>query len=180
MARVILVEPLRKLGLMPEVPLRGSRTEQIVEPPLGLQPGEWVQVKSEEEIAETLSPTGRNRGLWFDKEMMAFCDTTHRVRQRVHRFINDQDRRMIELKSDCVTLDGSVCSGELSHRRWFCPRAIYPYWRESWLQRVDPNATSVPHVSGGAAADEPAPVVQVISPAARATGSGRHVSGTSM
>jgi hypothetical protein len=42
-------------------------------------------------------------------------------------------------KSDCVTLEGVVCSGERSLRRWFCPRAIYPYWRECWLRRVEPR-----------------------------------------
>jgi hypothetical protein len=152
MARVIVVEPLRKLGLMPKVPLPGSRTAVVAEPTLGLQPGEWVQVKSKDEIAETLSPSGRNRGLWFDKEMMPICGTTHRVRQRVHRFINDQDRRMIELKSDAVTLDGAVCSGELSHRRWFCSRAIYPYWRESWLRRVDADADAPPGDPAGTSA----------------------------
>jgi hypothetical protein len=31
-----------------------------------------------------------------------------------------------------------VCSGEWSTQRWFCPRAIYPYWRECWLERVQP------------------------------------------
>jgi hypothetical protein len=30
------------------------------------------------------------------------------------------------------------CSGELSKYRLFCPRAIYPYWREIWLERVAP------------------------------------------
>jgi hypothetical protein len=44
---------------------------------------------------------------------------------------------MIEIKSDCLILDGVVCSGDHSLCRWFCPRAIYPYWREAWLRRVD-------------------------------------------
>ena len=35
-----------------------------------------------------------------------------------------------------ITLDGVVCSGDLSLRRWFCSRAIYPYWRECWLERA--------------------------------------------
>jgi hypothetical protein len=45
---------------------------------------------------------------------------------------------MVELKNEAVTLDGVVCSGDLSLRRWFCPRAIYPFWRECWLERVEP------------------------------------------
>ena len=103
-----------------------------------------MQVKSKEEIAATLTPEGRHRGMWFDREMMPFCGGVFRVRQRIHRFIDERaGGRMIELKkNDCVTLEGVVCSGELSLRRWFCPRAIYPYWRECWLRRVEPGGAS--------------------------------------
>ncbi len=141
-ARAVVQEPMRKLGLVPEVHLPGTRTKPVADPPLDLQPGELVRVKSKEEIAATLTPEGRNRGLWFDREMMAYCGGTYRVRPRVRRFIDDRDGRMIVLKSDCVTLEGVVCSGDLSLRRWFCPRAIYSYWRECWLQRVEPSKTS--------------------------------------
>jgi len=139
-ARASLQEPMRKLGLMPEVHLPGTSAAPAAEPPLHLQPGELVQVKTREEIAATLTPEGRHRGMWFDREMMPFCGRVFRVRQRIHRFIDERaGGRMIELKkNDCVTLEGVVCSGELSLRRWFCPRAIYPYWRECWLRRVEP------------------------------------------
>jgi hypothetical protein len=105
---------------------------------LDLQPGEWVRVRSRDQIASTLTPEGYNRGLWFDREMLAYCGGTFRVRKRITRFIDDfrDNGRMIELKTDAVTLDGVVCSGEVSQRRWFCPRRVYPYWRECWLERV--------------------------------------------
>ena len=136
MARAVVQEPMRKVGLIPEVHLPGTRTQPVVDLPLNLQPGDLVQVKSRAEIAATLSPKGRNKGLWFDREMMPYCGGTYRVRRRVSRFINDQDGNMIELKNDCVTLEGVICSGDLSLRRWFCGRAIFPYWREAWLRRV--------------------------------------------
>jgi len=48
---------------------------------------------------------------------------------------------MIELNSDNLILEGVTCSGDHSSRRYFCPRAIYPYWREVWLERVpEPGA----------------------------------------
>lgn len=143
-ARAAVEEPVRKLGLMPEVALPGSASAPVHEEPLGLRPGEWVQVKTKEEIAETLTRKGKHRGLWFDREMIPHCGKTYRVRQRVDRFIDDSTGRMIELKNDCVTLEGVVCSGDLSFARWFCPRAIHPYWRECWLRRVD----VAPTVSG--------------------------------
>lgn len=151
-ARAAVQEPLRKLGLLPNVPLRGSRTASTREPPLDLQLGEWVQVKSPEEIAETLTTQGKNRGLWFDREMLAFCGKTYRVRRRVSRFIDDRNGRMVELKTDCVTLEDVVCSGDHSVTRWFCPRAIYPYWRECWLRRVSEPIAPQLSVSASVAA----------------------------
>jgi hypothetical protein len=141
-ARAAVTEPKRKLGLIPEIHLPGTSTGPASEPPLNLQPGELVQVKTRKEIAATLTPEGRHRGLWFDREMLPFCGGTFRVRQRIQRFIDERDGRMIQIKNDCVTLEGSVCSGELSPRRWFCPRAIYSYWRECWLRRLEPAGSS--------------------------------------
>lgn len=137
MGRAAVLQPMSKLGLISPVHLKGTREKPLGGPPLDLQPGELVQIKSKEEIAETLTRNGRNRGLWFDREMMLHCGRTFRVRRRITRFINDQNGKMIELKTDCVTLDGCVCSGEHSLSRWFCGRAIYPYWREIWLRRVN-------------------------------------------
>jgi hypothetical protein len=136
-ARAAVQEPMDKLGLMPRVHVPGTRTAPAADPPLNLQPGELVQVRSREEIAATLTPDGKHRGLWFDREMAAFCGRTLRVRRRVERIIDERNGRMIQLKNDCVTLEGGVCSGDLSLQRWFCPREIYSYWRECWLRRVD-------------------------------------------
>jgi hypothetical protein len=138
-ARAMVEEPKRKMGLVPEIHLVGTRTEKVTDPPLDLQPGELVQVKSREEIAATLSPEGRNRGLWFDREMLAYCGGTYRVRHRVTRIIDEyRGGRMVVMKNPCITLEGVICTGERSHRRWFCPRNITLYWREAWLRRVEP------------------------------------------
>jgi hypothetical protein len=136
-ARAAIEEPLNRLGLLAEIPVKGTtpsspRTEQ-----LGLRPGEWVQVRSAAEIESTLNDKGKNRGLWFDREMLAFCGRTFRVRRRITRIVDDRTGELIEMKSDCVTLEGVVCSGDRSLARWFCPRQIYPYWREGWLRRVE-------------------------------------------
>ncbi len=138
MTRAAAVQPLHRLKLLPVVPVKGPSSKSPVTERLDLQPGEWVRVKSREEIARTLTDQGRNRGLWFDREMLPFCGGVYRVRQRVARIIEEGTGRMIELTRDCVTLEGVVCSGERSTSRWFCPRAIPCYWRECWLERVDP------------------------------------------
>jgi len=137
LGRAAVVEALNKLGRVPAVHLAGPQAAPIPSPPLGLRAGDWVEVRSREEIRQTLSPKGRNRGLWFDREMLAFCGRRFRVRRRVSRIVDERDGRMIHLKSDCIMLEGVVCSGENSLSRWFCPRAIYSYWRESWLKPVE-------------------------------------------
>jgi hypothetical protein len=104
---------------------------------LNLQPGEMVQVRSPREIAPSIDESGKTRGLSFDWEMLPYCAGRYRVKDRVERIIDERTGKMIEIGSDCLILDGVTCSGERSHGHWFCPRAIYPYWREAWLRRVE-------------------------------------------
>jgi hypothetical protein len=107
---------------------------------LNLQPGELVRVKSHEEILKTLDTNSRNRGLYFDAEEVPYCDETHRVLKRVTRILDEKTGRMQELKTPCVILDSVICQSRYSECRLFCPRSIYPYWREIWLERVGPNS----------------------------------------
>lgn len=104
---------------------------------LNLQPGEVVEVKSREEIFETLDGRDRNRGLRFDSEMLRYCGTRGRVLRRVEHIIDEETGKMLHIKGDCIILDGVVCTGDY-HRS--CPRRIYPYWREAWLRRVEDRA----------------------------------------
>jgi hypothetical protein len=137
MARAVVVESRRKLGLLPAAGLAGTRSEPAPEESLSLQPGEWVEVKDRDALEPTLTPQGRNRGLSFEWEMTRYCSGRYQVRSRVTRFIDDRSGKMVELKTGAVILEGVTCTGDYSARRWFCPRHVYPFWRESWLRRVD-------------------------------------------
>jgi len=103
---------------------------------LNLSPGEWVIVKSHEEIRRTITEANVNRGMRFDPEMVRYCGQRLRVSRRVERLIDERTGRMLPMKSPCIVLDGAVCSSEYSGRRVFCPREIQPYFREIWLDRV--------------------------------------------
>ncbi len=138
-------------GTYPPLP-PGSRNGSTPSARLDLQPGERVQVKSADEICRTLDAGLRNRGLSFDVEMAPYCGRTFRVLRRVERLIDERTGEMIDLRNDCVILDGVTCSGLLSRGRLFCPRAIFPFWREIWLRRVSP-----PPAEDRARAVEPAP-----------------------
>jgi len=100
---------------------------------LNLQPGEFVQVRSRQEIFATLDQKNRNRGLLFDSEMLKYCGGTYRVAKRVNQIVDEKNGKMLRMKSSCIILDGSACAADY-HR--LCPRAIYHYWREGWLRRV--------------------------------------------
>jgi hypothetical protein len=100
---------------------------------LDLQPGELVQVRSKEEILATLDKQSRNRGLLFDGEMLTYCGGIYRVLRRVHRIIDEKTGKMLDMKYPCMILEGVACRSDY---HGLCPRAIYHYWRESWLKRA--------------------------------------------
>lgn len=112
---------------------------------LDLQPGELVRVKSYPEILATLDENGNNRGMWFDAEMVPFCGKTFRVEARVSRIINEKTGKMMHLKNECIMLQDVVCHACYAKFRKFCPRAIYAYWREIWLERVEPASNPPPN-----------------------------------
>jgi hypothetical protein len=112
--------------------LRGSLTK-TPEQRIGLQPGDVVRVKSREEILSTLDTSNRNRGMSFDVEMLKYCGREARVLQRVEHIIDERTGRMLHFSNPCIVLENVVCTADF-HR--VCPRAIYPYWREIWLEKV--------------------------------------------
>jgi hypothetical protein len=103
---------------------------------LNLQPGEWVEIKSEAEITQTLDLQGRNRGLVCDRNMSQYGGGRYRVRNRLGRMILESSGEMRQVEST-VILEGSEC------KCWDvfggCPRQEFIYWREIWLKRINGN-----------------------------------------
>ena len=124
-----------------------KRTEaiQLPIPELNLQVGEWVRVKSFDQVLATLDINNKNRGLYFDAEMVPYCGRSFRVLKRVKRIVDEKTGKMMHFKNPCIILDGVVCQSRYSECRLFCPRSIYSYWREIWLERAangQPSADS--------------------------------------
>jgi hypothetical protein len=137
--RMILVSILNALQHLRggrELPFLAGKLTKTPTLILGLKPGELVEIKSRKEIISTLDAKGKNRGLSFDVEMARYCGGQFRVRTRVERLINERTGKMMKPPNDCIILEGVACQGDLSHCRLFCPRSIYPFWREIWLKRV--------------------------------------------
>jgi hypothetical protein len=118
-------------------PDRSGRCTSSPSGELGLQVGELVRVKSYSQILETLNSRNRNRGLYFDAEMVKFCGNRYRVAKRVGRILEEKSGKMLEFSNPCIILQDVYCRADVSKYRLFCPRSIFPYWREIWLERVD-------------------------------------------
>ncbi len=127
----------RKPGLIPEGKPTPSKT-------LNLQPGELVRVKSHEEILKTVDGGNKNRGMYWDAELVPYCGGTYRVLKSVTKLINEQTGKMLEMKTPCIILDSVVCQARYSPCRMLCPKSMYPYWREIWLERVGINGSVAP------------------------------------
>ena len=109
---------------------------------LNLVAGELVRVKSLQEILATVDTGNKNRGLIFDAELVPYCGGTYRVRARVNKFIDEKTGIMRTLKTPAVILEGVYCQSRYSRCRMLCPRSIYSWWREIWLERIPENARS--------------------------------------
>jgi len=103
---------------------------------LDLKVGEYVRVKSFDQILETLDKNNKNRGMSFDAEMVRCCGKSYRVHSRVDKIINEGTGEMMNFGNPCIILKDVWCSSDWSAFRRFCPRSIYHYWREIWLERV--------------------------------------------
>jgi hypothetical protein len=112
---------------------KGARTPSRT---LGVDVGDAVRIKSHAEILKTVDEELRNRGMSFHGEMVPYCGKEFRVLQRARRIINERTGKLMDLKNECLVLDGADCVGRYTNPL-FCPRSCYPYWREIWLERVD-------------------------------------------
>jgi hypothetical protein len=107
--------------------------------PLHLQPGEWVEVKSKDEIAKTITRSGFNRGMRYDLEMLKYSGKRYRVQKRIDKIINEKNGKMAYMKTPLVQLENVYCRAECTDKRIGCPRASSTYWREIWLERAAPS-----------------------------------------
>lgn len=99
-----------------------------------LNVGDWVQIKSLEEIRLTLDEGGCNRGLWFDpKEMAAFCGQELIISRKIERLIDERTGELKVLKTPSYVLSETECSGIF---RRFCSRGMLHFWREIWLTKT--------------------------------------------
>ena len=99
---------------------------------LRLRPGEWVEVRSREDILATLAPDATLDGLPFMPEMLRFCGQRFQVHKRADKTCDSVDKTGGLRLRHTVHLQGLRCDGS-GHGG--CEAGCLMFWRESWLKR---------------------------------------------
>ncbi len=98
-----------------------------------LQAGDWVRVRSFEEIQKTLNRFKELKGCAFLEDMKQYCDSNQRVFKVMERFLDERDYQVKKTRG-IVLLEGVHCQGTPVFGR--CDRACLSFWREEWLEKI--------------------------------------------
>src|SRR5215475_6503881 len=111
-----------------------DRKINLMNLPPRLRAGDWVQVRTKEEILSTLDADGRLDELPFMPEMLRYCGKTMRVGKRAHKTCDPAlgigGRKM----ESTVHLDNIRCDGSAHDG---CEAGCLIFWKEAWLKRLD-------------------------------------------
>ena len=103
-----------------------------------LRAGDWVEVRSKEEILRSLDGNGRLEGLPFMPQMLEYCGRQFRVYKRAHKTCDTVNQTGGRWLTNAVHLelrcDGKAYGG--------CQAACLIFWKEVWLKPVDGGSKS--------------------------------------
>ena len=114
----------------PDLTAEQNEPQPVVE----LQAGDWVRVKSKEEIEATLNAFKEYKGCAFLDDMYQYCGTTQRVFIKVERFLDERDYK-VKTSKGLVYLENLFCTGTKVFGR--CDRRCFFFWRMEWLEKID-------------------------------------------
>src|ERR1700690_4405052 len=101
-----------------------------------LSVGDWVEVRSKEEILRTLDADGQLDGMPFMPEMFAFCGKRLQVYKRAHKTCDTvfpvRGRRVDQAVHLDTRCDGSAHDG--------CQAGCLIFWKEAWLKPTSGSA----------------------------------------
>src|ERR1700677_168246 len=104
-----------------------------------LSVGDWVEVRSKDEILRTLDSNAQLDGMPFMPEMFAFCGRRFQVYKRAHKTCDTvfpvRGRRVdraVHLETRC---DGSAHGG--------CQASCLIFWKEAWLKPLSSDDNPV-------------------------------------
>lgn len=100
------------------------------------RPGDWVEVRSFEEISATLDSEGKLKGLPFMPEMVQYCGRRFPVSKRAEKTCFAERQRRL---GNAVHLADLRCSGAAHDG---CQLRCLLFWRDEWLKPVPGPAPS--------------------------------------
>jgi hypothetical protein len=112
-----------------------------------LRAGDWVEIRSAEEILRTLDERGRLEGLPFMPEMFQFCGRRVRVAKRAHKTCDSVNKTGARRMRLAVHLEGLRCDGSVHGG---CEAGCLLFWKEAWLRRITDGSAGEPVAPAGA------------------------------
>jgi hypothetical protein len=100
--------------------------------------GEWVEIKSKEEILATLDAEGSLGGLPFMPEMLRHCGKRIRVAKSAHKTCDTINKTGGRRMQAAVHLEGVRCDGS-AHGG--CQAACLIFWKDAWLRPASQDAS---------------------------------------
>ena len=96
--------------------------------------GDFVKVRSREDIKLTLNRWNQLKGCAFMPEMTRFCKTHQRIFKKVGQFLDERDY-LIKKCNGIYILENVFCEGtdDFGH----CDRSCFFFWREEWLEKAE-------------------------------------------
>jgi hypothetical protein len=99
--------------------------------------GEWVEVKSKEEILATLDAQGSLEGMPFMPEMLRHCGQRIRVVKSAHKTCDTINKTGGRRMPAAAHLEGVRCDGS-AHGG--CQASCLIYWKDAWLKPVSQDS----------------------------------------
>jgi hypothetical protein len=110
---------------------------------MSLHVGEWVEVRSKEEILRSLDSNGRLDGLPFMPQMFQYCGRRFRVYKSAHKTCDTINATGGRWLPDGIHLENLRCDGK---EYGGCQAACLIFWKAAWLKPVEGDSPS-PHAN---------------------------------
>jgi len=98
-----------------------------------IETGDLVQVRSMDEINQTLDRFGYTKGCKFMAQMENYCGQQYRVAGKVDKFFDEARFRRLSCRN-IVLLEKVYCDGSSVHG---CDKMCLLFWRTEWLQKLN-------------------------------------------
>ena len=114
---------------------RAAQPVETIEParPEKLKAGDWVRVRTWEEIQPLLDPFKETRGCAFLEDMRQYCGTKQRILKSMERFLDERDYKVKKVNG-VILLENVICQGTPAFGK--CDRCCFLFWREEWLEKI--------------------------------------------